>query len=395
VPFLLTELSVAGLETQIGKLATQLHALAIEKQKFAEALRKGNPSLSSLPEKVLQDMAGVGEDRRLVVDVPFSDLNGFTCAGVDGGVQSASLLGIDILLVRAVAAVISYAHRGIYSTRYFPARNPQPKVLVSMERFSPREFDATTGLKRTLEELKTALALISEEERHVDLLLMDGSLTTSTYLVYSEHSGLKPLADEVLATMESLVEASQQKGVLLAFVVKDSRSAHFVEFIGKLLPLIADEVPDILKIGYRRILRASRDQDFMARLLRTGTRSFCLRRGQLDFSESDSPEVSVYSFYIKPAPYDFPLRVEFAQEQKSSDEAAAREADSMASKISSILLPLSQFHSAYALPAPIIEADARARLPNHVMDAILQMLRNRAPLLETTRKKRERNPFAL
>jgi hypothetical protein len=392
---LLTELTVAGLETQIGQLATQLHSLAMEKQKFAEALRKGNPSLSSLPEKCLRDVAGVGDARELIVNVPFSDLNGFTCAGVDGGIQTASLLGIDILLVRAVAAVISYAHRGIYSTRYFPSRNPQPKVLVSMERFSPREFDATVSLKRVLEELTTALMLISDPDRHIDLLLMDGSLTTSTYFVYSENSILKPLADEVLATMKSLIETSQERGVLLAFVVKDSRSSHFVEFIGKLLPLIADEVPDLLKIGYRRILRASRDQDFMSRLLRTGTRSFCLRRGQLEFPDVNRPEGDVFSFYVKPAPYDFPLRVEFAQEKMSSDEAALRIADATANKISTLLLPLSQFHSAYALPAPIIEADARARLPNHVMDAILQMLRNRAPLLETMRKKRERNPFTL
>jgi hypothetical protein len=391
----LEELTEIGLETQIEQIAKHLHLLSQEKQELTRVLREGDPELSNLPAKFFKDMVGVDDERKLIIDIPFSNLNGFTCAGVDGGLSTASLLGIDILLVRAVAAVISYAHRGIYSTRYFPSRNPQPKVLVSMERFSPREFDATASLKRTLEELSTALALISEEERHIDLLLMDGSLNQGAYLLYSENSQLKPLADDVLATMRALIDASQQRGVLLAFVVKDSKSSHFVDFIGKILPLVADKIPDLLKIGYRRILRSSRDQDFMARLLRTGTRSFCLRRGQVEFPGTDNPVGNVYSFYLKPAPYDFPLRVEFAQEPMNSDATAARMADATANKISTLLLPLSQFHSAYALPAPIIEADARARLPNPVMDAILQMLRNRAPLLETTRKKRERNPFTL
>ena len=390
---MLTELSQVGFKSQIEHLAAQLHSLVLEKRKFAKVLRSGNSSLSSLPEKFIGDVAGINESQEFIVDVPACDLNRFTCAGVDGGIQSASLLGVDILLVRAVAAVISYTQKGIYSTSYFRSRNPQPKMMVSMERFSTREFENIINLRRTYEELDTALELISDQNQHIDLLLMDGSLTTSTYFVYSENSLLKPLADNVLATMRSLIETSQKRGILLAFVVKDSRSSYFVEFMGKILPLLAERIPGLLKIAYRRVLRFSRDQDFMSHLLRVNTRSFCLRKGRLDLPGVDSSDFTVYSFYIKGSAYDSPLRIEFAQQEMGSNETIARIADATANKISTLLLPLSQFHAAYALPAPIIEADARACLPNHAMDLILQMLRNRAPLLETTRKKRERNPF--
>jgi len=66
--------------------------------------------------------------------------------------------------------------------------------------------------------------------------------------------------------------------------------------------------------------------------------------------------MEIYSFYIKPAEFDRPLRVDFLDPEKTE-------------KIASIIF-CTCANSTYGIPIPLIEADMRAKLQENDIESV-------------------------
>ena len=167
-----------------------------------------------------------------------------------------------------------------------------------------------------------------------------------------------------------LYRSCTETGIPLAGVVKDSRSARFIDiFRRKVLPsllgggLSLDEASTLSK--NLEILNHSRDTVLLDHVLSVGERSFTFR-----YAGSPSSVLRdiggwgsrISAFYLKTVPYDRPLRVEFLEMNGEQTRVADR--------IASLIYALSAHHAAFGLPSVLIEADVCARLSEEDLDMV-------------------------
>ncbi len=258
--------------------------------------------------------------------------------GVDGGLLFKSLHGIDIIVCRGVGAIFSYRKGKLLSSKVFDGGI---QFYIS-ETESDAELSALASAYRVLEELKIATKIA----KFVDFLLLDGT-------VYP-HPGLEsvPLYDEVRKAYEKLVGMTKVIGV-----VKDSRS----RFVSEKL------------FGTKKF----RDTVLLDDVLFTGERTFTFKipRKDLDYG------LNIYGFYMKIAPKDRPIRIEFVSRNPKED----------ADEIASLVYSLAVYRN-YAVPSVLIEADIRAKLPANFLDLILgSFFESKSTLVSALR--RERRPL--
>ena len=186
------------------------------------------------------------------------------------------------------------------------------------------------------------------------------------------------------------MEVAKDNGVMLAWIVKDSRLNLFTNFLGRMIPFIIEETPSLFTLDYRRIIKRSRDMDLFYYLLEVNARSMVFQR-QYSMPKDFNQAFALYSFYLKTAPFDVPLRIELFQSFQRSCEELVNEIRIL----SELILPVSQYNRKYGVPAPIVEADARARIREKEVESILQLLRTRYESLELWSKRRERAPWPI
>lgn len=360
----------SSLEAQINAIVEQIKLVGQKKRGFAQLLTDYPKTLQDLPERLKTNL-----DSSYAFWCPISktDLHSLTIAGVDGGLTTRSLMGCDLFLCRSVSVIITYARDGIFRTSYFPSRAPRPDLLLSLNPVAKSEFERLAGFYRAKLEVTTAEKLIKSSEKSIDVILMDGSILppatqTQARVVRMSHS-----QTELLAALRSLMETAEKNGVLLVWVIKNSRTARFIQFLGQIMPSLSTSIPGLLGTDYRSIIRTSRDLDFFFYMLPPSARSFALK-----LTADEDPRLKdlfrdVWSFYLKPARYDAPLRIELAQQPNTS----ADDIQFLIRQTCSIILPLSQFHSRYGLPAPIVEADARSKIHENEFEAIIGQIERR------------------
>ncbi|KXA96741.1 hypothetical protein AKJ38_02675, partial [candidate division MSBL1 archaeon SCGC-AAA259I14] len=93
----------------------------------------------------------------------------------------------------------------------------------------------------------------------------------------------------------------------------------------------------------------------------------------------------IYSFYIKPVPYDRPTRVEFVK--------TSRDIQKTIEETATIMNSLSASHDACALPSVLIEADARAALAKEEISILRDSIADRLEPSTMLDLRRERRPF--
>ena len=137
----------------------------------------------------------------------------------------------------------------------------------------------------------------------------------------------------------------------------------------------------------RIILNRSKDSNLLTYALKVGERSFVFPYSSdtskhpilKEFGEFSK---QVFTFYLKTAEFDRPVRVDFLGDKGAVDTA---------NKISAILQSLSG-HSSYGMPSVLIEADQRAKLSEDDLEMfyydILNKAGNVASLLEQRRNQR-------
>ncbi len=241
-------------------------------------------------------------------------------------------------------------------------------------------------LRRAITELQVALQILELSEKKIDVLLLDGSPVINKPLTSNQK--IINYYETYLSILQELIFNARKKTVKLAWIVKDSKMSLMTKFLGRILPFMIDRMPELLELDYRNIINNSRDMDLFYYLLDFQYRSMVLK---LDFNVSQdfAKKFAFYNFYLKTARFDIPLRVEIFQPLQKETKEMIKEINILAETI----LPLSQYYKNYGIPAPIVEADARAKIKETEVDAFFHLMRKRFPIPDLWLRRRERSPW--
>lgn len=263
-------------------------------------------------------------------------------AGVDGGIITKSLQGMDLAIIKVGAVCFNYINGKIKDVNHKPSRFPDYNAYVfdSLD----HEWRAKSNILRQKNEIEAAINILDDNP---DMLLLDGSVVP--------HQAYKNDSDEYRQLIEKykiLYKTALEKNIKLVGVVEDSRSRIFCEMLKQVLSGKIDT----------SILDYTRDSTLLYSMLQKGERTITFNYSKDPGNHptlSDLKEYGndIHSLYLKTVPHDRPLRLDFLSKNPHDGE-----------EIASILLSISSHHSSYGLPAPIIEADNISRLSEKDMD---------------------------
>jgi len=381
-----------NLDKMLSKLVEEIEHIEVTRTRFGEVLRKVKKKidLGKFP-----SVASNIIDMHLTTKIKSTTLAGLRIVGVDGGLVRKRFRSMDLLLTRGIAVLFHFGPEEGPVVDFFPDAFPEPKIRPLMLTLSSAELDQLASLERIAAELRVTLSVLEEFRPY--LILLDGSLfyhprdrPQSGSIVYEKFQ-------EVLSLYKQLYNKARKKQTILVGIVKDSRSTRVATTMGEILPHIIRE-PEIFEmmqgVDYRWLLKISRDCDLLDTFLEEGERSFVFRySSELQLNTSNLSEdlsswaPSIWVTYLKTARDDLPLRIEFLSEE---DEVDTSKIDAALSAI----LPLSSQHPEYGIPAPILEADARAKITTNETRLVIDRLMALSGLTYMAlEKRRSRNPF--
>ena len=346
---------------RMREIAESIAKLDDERKTIAEGLcEKG---IEVLPDSLERGMVHRIEPKPLELKV----------AAADGGLLSQEFHGFDLLMTRAVAVMFSYKNSKLASHKYCPSALPEAEVEVTYT-MDTHEFQRYKSLFRLRKEISTALEAC--EKLLPDYMLLDGSIIPQiSDKPGREEKEPRALYEEVLSLYSRLYSACDEKGIRLVGVIKDSRGRRFIEILEKML--VEAE---------RETLRRSSDTSFLSHMLKENERT-----SAFTYSTSEKEHVvlknlgewgrKICAFYLKPAPEDRPLRVEFLQGASPGE-------------IAEVVCELSRINKKYAYPAALIEADLRAAMDPNELDRAYKDLFVRTGLRSAMMKlRRDSRPF--
>jgi len=295
-------------------------------------------------------------------------------AGVDGGLLVRSLHGMDLLLCKAVGVIFKYSAGCLQDADYFPSPFPmaQPKILSRP--LSEHDSELSAGIYRQLTEVSLARQIC--EKLEPSLMIMHGSVLP--------HGSSRPAPDsdacdaylELISEYKRLYRVCAQKSIPLVGVVEDTRGSRFSEILAGLLGDSADN----------EVLSMTRDTHLLSYVLDQGERTVSFPFAEKPKEHPILRELGewselVHAFYMRTAPLDRPLRVDFINNGNAGD-------------IAGLLFPLCVSNQVYGMPSVIIEADARARLSGSEIDLVYNRFLDKAgPLQSLQRLRRDSRPF--
>jgi hypothetical protein len=328
------------------------------------------------------------ENQLMTGNLTPSNLTHLHIGAVDGGLVTGNLAGIDILGLKTVGIYLHYGKSKISKVQYIPKKHQDLKIVPVYENFSNLDFDIYSSLKRSILELQTALKLIDESQVTLDYLLIDGSFQLKRHI--TTNLTLNMLSGQYFAFLRKLIFKAKSKNISVIFVVKDSKTSKFTNLISQLIPHIIASFPDLYQLDYRKMVQNLRDSNLMHYLLEPRSRSFVMN--QTFNNESIELDYIPYSFYLKVVKNDLPLRIDILTKSNCTKNEVIKHVN----EICGIVLALSEFNSYYSLPAPIIEADARARINLDEFNTILNYIRSKTfnyNSIEGMQLRRSRSPF--
>ncbi|MGC8812056.1 MAG: DNA double-strand break repair nuclease NurA [Candidatus Aenigmatarchaeota archaeon] len=346
------------------ELVKKIEKMEIERRNFGELLRK------------LPFSSGI-EDKQ-IFEVEKSNLENLKIAGIDGGMVKRSLHGIDLMLLRAVGVIFSYSKGKLEKVEYYPEAMPTPLPKIIFEPLHEIEFEINSNYERQIVEVTTASEVI--EKFKPSIIFLDGSIIPHYTEKPAKNSILFPTYKKLIQSYLELFLKSREKNTILAGVIEDSRGTRFCE-------LVKEASKDLLE--FKPLLETTKDTNLLTYALKVGERT-------LVFNYSSEPEKHpilkefgefsncVFSFYLKTAEFDRPIRIDFLAE---------KDCVKTANFISSVLLALSG-HSGYGMPSVLIEADQRARLTEKDLELFYyDLLAKAGNLASLFSLRREQRPF--
>lgn len=357
-----------SLERALAEVAQKVLEQSAKRQALAKKLRRLRGEVARL----LPGVKGVC-DPELIISVQNSGLHELEALGVDGGMLSLQLQGLDLILIRAVAVLFRYEGGRLSLAQYYPSGLPPPRLVGITDPLDAHEVEVLAGLERQLEEV--GLALEAMEELGPRAVILDGSITPQ-YVGWGKNTD--GIRRRVFNAFKELYQRCASEGVSLVGVVKDSRGSG-------LSRLLNEEVFPELGLGPQdlEILRRSRDASLLNHLLKPGERSaaFTCGQGRRELGDWGS---RIYAFYLKNSPQDEPLRVEFLSPNGGAPELADR--------VASMVYSLSA-NGSFKLPSVLIEADVRAGLAEEDLEFIRDRILARVKPMFIPELKRSSMPF--
>ncbi|MEM5793822.1 MAG: DNA double-strand break repair nuclease NurA [Candidatus Aenigmatarchaeota archaeon] len=349
------------------ELAKKIEKMESERIRLAEVLRK--ISISS------------GIEEKTIFKVEKSNLESLKIAGVDGGIVKRSLHGMDLILLRAIGVIFFYSKGKLEKVEYYPEALPTPIPKIVFEPLHEIELEMNSNYERQIIETSTASEVI--ENFKPDIIFLDGSIIPHYTEKPAKDSILFPTYENLIQSYLNLFSKAREKNCVLAGVIEDSRGTRFCEIIKEK----ANLNPELIE--FKPLLENSKDSNLLTYALKLNERT-CV------FNYSSEPEKhpilkefgefsnSIFSFYLKTAEFDRPIRVDFLGE---------KDCVKTANFISSVLLALSG-HANYGMPSVLIEADQRAKLTEKDLELfyydLLTKVGNLASLFSL---RREQRPF--
>lgn len=380
------------LESSISKLAGEIKA--IESQR--EALGK---ALSSIKKDIIfpiQDTDIVEE--RFVTKIVPHDLAKLKIGAVDGGIVQTKLHGINLVVGRAAGVVFEFSSGRLFNTTYYPDAFPAVQPVSFYAPISEREYAVSVSINRQIMEVGTAKEIV--EKISPGTFLLDGSVLPLAMDKPEKSSPAYSRYESLIGTYLDLYKVCDAKGVRLAGVIEDSNGERLTRLLReKIVPGIIkgrefdDSVTEALERN-KRVLEKTNDSNIIFHILEVGERT-CIYSYSKDkekhaiLQDLDGFSDRIYSFYLKTAPFDRPVRIDFLSE--SPDKKSIVET---ANKIASVVLALSMHNETYGFPSILIEADARARLSEDDLDLVYTRLKDKVGDLPSLFKlRRELRPF--
>ncbi|MEM5812510.1 MAG: DNA double-strand break repair nuclease NurA [Candidatus Aenigmatarchaeota archaeon] len=303
--------------------------------------------------------------------------------GVDGGIAKKSLHGMDCLLVRSAGVCFHYANGRIKSVDYFPSKIPPVEAEVA-DTMSDLDWAYYSSVIRQSSEVGTAIKCM--EKFRPNLILMDGSIVPHHSDKPSRLSPAYPIYKKMVEDYHRLYECCVSSDTIIAGIIEDSRGMRFCDIARKeIASLLAGS--DLENAA--DLLCKTRDSNLLFWALKKGERTMSFPYSDepkdhpvlRDFDERYSLRMS--SFYLKTAEWDRPVRIDYIRDREGIED-----------EISSILLSISGHHSAYGIPAPIIEADNVAKLSEaEIENFYSQIVAYAGNLPSIMRLRRDSRPF--
>jgi len=380
-----------NLDRLLSQLVEEIERIETTKNQFGKVMEriKGTINLAKFPA-----IASSTIDSDFTKKIEPTSLSGLSIAGIDGGLVRRRFRSMDLLLTRGIAVIFQFGPEEGPTVDFFPDPFPEPQIRPMMLTLSGAELDQLSSLERVATELRVTLAVL--EEFHTNLILVDGSLFYHPRDRPQTGSVVFEKFQEVLALYKQLYNKARKKGTTLVGIVKDSKSGRVTSFLGDILPHILrkPEVFELMQgVDYRWLLKITRDCDILDTYLEEGERSFIFRySSELHNSNPLSEELaswasSIWVTYLKTARDDLPLRIEILTDGDPDDVWKVDRA-------LAAILPLSWQHPEYGIPAPILEADTRAKITLNETQLIVDRLMALSGLTYTSlEKRRSRNPF--
>ncbi len=284
-------------------------------------------------------------------------------AAVDGGVLSEELHSFCLVVARSVAVCFDYERGKLMGQARIP-QNSHPEAFAEVG-LEASEFELYKTLVRL--ELEVARAAEAIEKFNPGILLLDGAILPLPHDKPGRQSVLAEKYYELVENYKKLFSRAIEKNCVLAGVVKDSTSRHFLKMVAPMLSKSAEA-----QAG------KSNDSAFLHFLLREGERTSAFA-----FSENENPRLrdfgeigaTVCGVYLKPAKFDRPLRVDFLLPANATGTAEGNGGENaFVERLAGALHFLSHSHRAYAYPAVLIEADLRAALDGREIETAVHSI---------------------
>src|SRR3989338_4833062 len=358
----------------IDEAVSRIHSNESRRLKFFD-------SISFLKEKNLSEFNSIELlEESLAYPVNLKEFSG-RIAGIDSGFIGQNFSSMDLILVRAMAAIFNYVNGSLAKADYFPNFFKFPDPIILTDSLERDEFNCSKSLHRLREEVSLSRKVI--EKFKPEFLFIDGSIVPQHADKPRSDSSINKLYGEVLSCFQSLYESAEKNNCELIACVEDSRGTRFSALLQK-------EILNSLKVD-SHLLDNCFDSVLLDYFLEKGERRFCFSYSSKkekhpilnDMHEKWSEKI--HCFYLKPSKYDRPLRVEFLSSKEELKEKAER--------ISETVLALSSLNREYAYPSILIEADLRARLKPEEINIVVDNLINKAGRQFFIQQRRDKRPF--
>ncbi len=338
-------------------------------------------------------------------NVSSANIRGLNVVSVDGSSVTKKFMNVDFSFLKAIAAKYYFQQNHTAKIVYYPDLNGFNNYYVQANFLNQDEIAVETKISIDMNFMEiNLLNNMIRKSPEIDMIIIDGSIVIMPInLLFSKDHEISRKYDKLLKEYHKLYSYCKENGILLIGSIKDTRTSALTHLLQESIQLLKpsySNLPDFLKINYRKLMEFFSDLDLFNRVLKKSERSCifnCKREIDKIRDTGIKKEIpyyfplSFYAFYLKTARFDTPCRIEFFMDENHSLKKASEKAD----LISSILLPISSLNEHYGLPIPQIEAHRRAVFKPKEVDLLLNNLTRTlnthgVSLLE---KRRDRRPF--